>query len=286
MIYYLTIGCVLRDETERNILEWIIYHRHLGVEHFYLCDNESSVPVISVIEKFGLGHVCTVQRISGDCPGFWPDKQAGIYDSFVRAYGRKCFWMALIDVDEFIFPIAGQTIPEVLRIFENAGGLAVRWTTFGSNGHLVHPEGKLQIEAYTKRVPDQIRGNQHYGNNWWVKSIVRPTLVEKCGPHVSRCRGGHLVDEQFCPVTSPEHGAYQKDVIRLMTINHYYLRSLADYDAKIERNKAGLSAYMEEKTRLWHAVEDVATDEDRRILCHLLPLKREFTRHIDLACSG
>jgi hypothetical protein len=276
MNYYLTIGCVLRDETERNILEWIIYHRHLGVEHFYLCDNESRVPVISVIEKFGLGHACTVHRISGECRGYWPDKQAGIYDFFVRTYGQGCFWMALIDVDEFIFPIRGQTIPDVLRIFENAGGLAVRWTTFGSNGHLVHPEGKLQIEAYTKRVPDEVLGDKAEGNSVWVKTIIRPPFVRQCGPHQPRLYRSDkaTVDERFGRVESDMHGLAQSRV-RLITINHYFLRSRADYDAKVQRNRFGMADYLTNKEEFWRGVEDRATEEDRRILCHLRPVKRQ-----------
>ena len=38
---YLSIGAVFKDERD-YLQEWIDFHRRVGVEHFFLYDNESS----------------------------------------------------------------------------------------------------------------------------------------------------------------------------------------------------------------------------------------------------
>ena len=51
--YFLSMVTVIRDEND-YIEEWIRYHiEELGFEHFYLYDNESSIPAKRYLEDTG-----------------------------------------------------------------------------------------------------------------------------------------------------------------------------------------------------------------------------------------
>ena len=41
---YLALCCIVKDEN-MFLKEWLAYHALLGVEHFYIYDNMSAVPV-------------------------------------------------------------------------------------------------------------------------------------------------------------------------------------------------------------------------------------------------
>ena len=45
-------------------------------------------------------------------------------------------WLAFVDADEFIMPIAQKCIPHLLQDYERFPGLLVSWVFFGSNGHI------------------------------------------------------------------------------------------------------------------------------------------------------
>ncbi|KAA6439138.1 hypothetical protein FEM33_12710 [Dyadobacter flavalbus] len=51
--HYLTICCIVKDENE-SLEEWINYHRKIGVQQFYIYDNESKKSVKQTLQKAGL----------------------------------------------------------------------------------------------------------------------------------------------------------------------------------------------------------------------------------------
>ena len=55
MKYKLSLLCIIKNED--YLEEFIIYHRMLGVEHFYIYDNESSFPVSERLNHYY--YLCT-----------------------------------------------------------------------------------------------------------------------------------------------------------------------------------------------------------------------------------
>lgn len=45
-------------------------------------------------------------------------------------------WLAFIDIDEFVLPLARRDVRDLLEACEAWAGLAARWMVFGSGGHL------------------------------------------------------------------------------------------------------------------------------------------------------
>ena|SRR6185312_4769665 len=221
-LYYVALCCIVRDEN--YLPEWIDYHASIGVSHFYIYDNESTVPVSDTLKKQIETGLVTVKPIKGKA------MQMIAYGNCLKEYGRFCKWIAFIDADEFIVPktFTGN-LPEFLIPYEYFGGLGINWLVFGSNGHIEKPE-MPQIESYTLRLPKSDPSNAH------VKAIVQPryTKAIPSGPHnFHYVFGKYSVNENF----KRFKGAFSPHSSNRIQLNHYWLRSEADFREKLIRGR-------------------------------------------------
>ena len=130
---YLSITAVLQNEAP-YIKEWIEYHRLVGVERFYIYDNESTDNVKEILKPYiDLGIVCYHY-----VPGI--AMQNKVYRDALYKYKNQTRWMAIIDLDEFIVPVEKQSIPEFLKDYEKYPGVVINWQVFDSNGFLESPK--------------------------------------------------------------------------------------------------------------------------------------------------
>lgn len=150
----LTITTLTKNSAS-YITEWIEYHLLVGVDHFYILDNESTDNLFHTLKPYIVKGIVTYVP--------WKDyfyrdvkfqnnlktQQKGLAYA-IGLYGCQSHWTALIDDDEFIVPKNGRSIKGVLKDYSDYGGLALGWAWFGSNGHISRPEG-LVIESYTRR---------------------------------------------------------------------------------------------------------------------------------------
>lgn len=217
---YFSICAIVRDEP--YLSEWVKYHRIVGAEHFYLYDNGSAVP----IDHFLTGNDITVHQFPGKI------RQLEAYRHCLQYHGEESQWIAMIDADEFLHPLVADSVPALLKDYEEFGGLHVSWRIFGSSGHVDKPDGLL-IESYTRRAVDEHPENRH------VKSIVQPrfVLAPSGQPHSFRYRAGSFAaDENRNTVNGP----FMRHTAARICINHYVLRSRADFHEKIVRWRAGI----------------------------------------------
>lgn len=206
--HYLSICAICKNEG-RYIEEWIKYHRKIGVEHFYLYENESTDHTINVLEALAArdGDI-TISRIAGTA------KQGGAYNDCVGRRKTASRWIAFIDVDEFVVPQQTDNLTEFLKQYEKYAALCIHWRLFGSNGHKGYTPIPV-VERFTYRQQDV---NDH------VKSIVNPL---KTGIYHTPHRFYHtgvVVDEQHqqLGVTDP----YPKNgTCNLIQLNHYAVKS-------------------------------------------------------------
>ena len=112
----------------------------------------------------------------------------------------------------------------------NAGGLAVNWCIFGSNGHINKPKGGV-LENYTMRSKDDFPTNLH------IKTVCDPAKVFYYGHcHFPTYRKGYFnLDETGAIVRGPFTKEVRYTKIR---INHYFSKSREEYIAKKNRGIA------------------------------------------------
>jgi hypothetical protein len=214
------VCAIFRDEA-RYLAEWVSFHRIQGVERFYLYDNRSTDDWRSELEPEIAAGIVEVSN--------WPfvPGQKSAYEDCLRRHRTDTRWIALLDIDEFLFSPTGRPLPEILRSFDMHPGVTVNWRTYGTSGFMHPPEG-LVTENYLWRGPDDMHLNRH------VKSIVYPRrALGSLSAHYFRLQG-NPVGEDGRPVLALEghgHGSRERTA-ELLRINHYYTRSEEEFRRK------------------------------------------------------
>ncbi len=217
---YLSICSIFKDEAP-YLKEWIEYHILAGVERFYLYDNDSTDNPLEILQPYIDKGIVIYHKISGGC------KQYIVYRDAVYKYKKQTYWMAIIDLDEFIVPVEKDDIKEFLKDYEKYPGIVINQEVFDSNGHKTKPDTGV-IEAYT-RISKEIGS----WLNSQIKSIVRPSMVDGfCSAHWAHYKNHKLaVYANFVKVPENTYGALFnyapcKSKIKL---NHYFSKSEEEY---------------------------------------------------------
>jgi hypothetical protein len=211
----LAVCAIFRDEA-RYLAEWVAFHRIQGVERFYLYDNLSSDEWRSELAPEIASGVVEATE--------WPREpgQLSAYDDCLERHRDEARWIAMIDIDEFLFSPTGAPLPEILRRFDTHPAVAVNRRFFGTNGHR-HPADGLVTENYPMRARDDD------WTNLLVKSIVYPRMtVGAHSAHTFRLRGA-AVGEDDLPVPQATREPATADLLR---INHYYAKSEEEFQRK------------------------------------------------------
>ena len=212
---YLAIAAIVKREG-RYLDEWITYHKYLGVEHFYIYDNNDvDDGTIEVCSKFP-----EVERI------VWPGyvQQPAVHTSCIQTFRNASRWIAFIDVDEFFVPVATKKLPELLSNYEKYAALCVHWRLFGSNKQTVYSAFPV-TERFTRCAPEIDRH---------IKSIVDPsrtlnwvTAHRFTHTYIAVDEAGRMVPEME---SRPEPATAD-----LVQLNHYVTKS---YEECYQRRSA------------------------------------------------
>lgn len=249
--YNLSIVCILKNEST-YIREWIIYHHSIGVEHFYLYDNDSDDNLIKVLSEFQ--DIITYIPIHGQL------RQLDAYNNALSKYRNDTRYMAMIDADEFLYcPDMNQSIDKLLsNIFskKNIGGLVVNWVVFGSSKYDKRPKG---------RVTDNFiwRSKIDFEKNHLVKTICDPRRVFSftVSHAANYLRSYHAVDENGKKV---EWVLNSQVTVKKIRINHYYSKSKEEFMKKRARGSGESLALRHLSEFNEHDKNDVFDDSLRK----------------------
>ena len=158
--YYLSLCCIIKDE--RYLEEFIAYYRVLGVEHFYIYDNESAHPISQRLNNY-VKDFCTILPISGRI------QQLNAYHDCIKNLGHETKWLIIVDGDEYILPKKDNhfSIRDFLNEYEDAHAIGINWVLFGTSFYDYKQDGFL-IDKYRHCDNNQ---NPH------IKTICQPRFV-------------------------------------------------------------------------------------------------------------
>jgi hypothetical protein len=218
---YLSICAVYRDEGP-YLAEWIEVHCLMGVERFFLYDNQSEDDHRQVLEPY-IDDGTVVLHDGGPEP-VRAGGQASRYERCLAEHGDESRWIAFLDLDEFLFSPTGNTLPAVLSDYEAWPAVGVERAWFGSSGHKTKPPG-LVIENYTMRRSEREPRTS-------IKSIVDPSRTVSCvNPHEFIYSDGLAVDESRQPI----RGVFTTtDTFERLRVNHYYTKSEEECAERLE----------------------------------------------------
>jgi hypothetical protein len=238
--------------------EWIEYHRLLGIEKFYIYDNESTDDIMSVLEPYINQNIVVCKKWFGN------GRQRKIYSDGIKECKNKTKWLAIIDIDEFIVPLKHKNIKDFLKDYKDFSQISIHWKSFGSSGHKKKPAG-LVIENFNYA---------HKEINGAVKSIVNPRAVlGDPGIHASQVIG-MSVDENKCPyydddfINGTFSGKYKYSA-DIISVNHYFTKSEEEFIEKRSRGRmdAGTGGdYTLEEFEKYNSFETVYDDSIKRFI--------------------
>jgi hypothetical protein len=190
-------------KNESHILsEWIQHYINRGVDHIYLVNDNSTDDYDSIIKQYS-DKVTVFQNdiITRDV-----GRQTRIYDKYFRTLLTKTKWMAILDLDEFLYSPTGETFVKILSKYDNIEQLKVDWLYFGSNGHKFQPISV--VSGFTQRAKFSTKSECYA-----YKCIFKTSSLISFGIHMNDVKGETL------------HLAYNDNLAPPLVINHYQLQS-------------------------------------------------------------
>lgn len=231
----LVIAAPVKSEAP-YLMEWIAYHRALGIHQFLLGDNGGDDGTSELLRDLDRRRI--VKRLD------WVGRryfQLAFYQqalALARPLGEALF---LIDVDEFLRPeSADVSLTHLVRTWfsdGDVGAVALNWAIYGSSGE-TQMRDALVIERFRRRAPQDCSINRH------IKSLVR---VDHCSgptenPHAMTLSRGRYVNTRGEPVAwDQEHvptGITQNVVWDGLRVDHFVLKSRAEFERKRARGSA------------------------------------------------
>jgi hypothetical protein len=219
--YTLSICSMFKNEADWMI-EWIEYHRVIGVQHFFLYNNESTDQGLELLKPYVAQGIVEVIPWE-NTPDHWDPRGPG---QNLDCYQIKAFndcisktrgttqWLAILDMDEYIVPVHGkESLVQLLNdpAASSTGSFRLGWRIFGTSRTWEIPPGRLLIECLTMRAQDS-----HVWHGW-TKSIHRPEAVEAAYVHEAMLRDGYVT--KTLPGTD-------------FRIHHYWMRDEKDFCKK------------------------------------------------------
>jgi hypothetical protein len=221
MKYFLSLCCIIKNE--RNLEEFIMYYRILGVEHFYIYDNESSMPISKRLSHSYFKKICTIIPFPGKI------QQLNAYNNCLKHHGHETNWLIVVDGDEFICPKNKKhfSLRDFLKEYKGYHAIGINWVMFGSSFHEKKQDGF---------IIDNFRHCENHQNKH-IKTICKPKhTINFPNPHYAIIKDPtKYVDCHKKQISGPFN---ERKTIDCIQINHYWGKSKEEHYEKRARGRA------------------------------------------------
>jgi hypothetical protein len=197
-------------KNEAHILvEWLNHYRAQGVDHVVLIDNGSTDDYMYELRPFLEARYVSL---------FIDDSkhvQADLYNKYSQSFWTRFAWVVVVDLDEFMFATEGPLAWWLgTKVSPEVAVVDVRWTMFGSSGHVQQPESVLRGFRY--------RALDSNSKSCWQfsKYAVRTRALRRLGIHEPKPTQA-LTPHQVLRVACVHPGNPQPPV----RIHHYAVQS-------------------------------------------------------------
>lgn len=225
--------CAIYKNESCYLKEWIEYHILIGVDHFYLYNNNSSDDYLNVLQEYIDKNIVTLID--------WekPQSQMEAYQNCVNSYSNETNWFCFIDIDEFIVPNKDNNINDFLKEFCNKPILIVYWKCFGASGIYKRNSNRLVTEDFVLSWGKYTNIGKVFYNTAFSYDIE---IFKGSNMHYMWARKGKMklppvnVFNKVC-IYNNDH-ANSKDFP--IQINHYVTKSLEEYINKKMKRGGGV----------------------------------------------
>ena len=164
-LYDVVVAAFIKDEGT-YLAEWLDYHERAGIDHFFLYDNDSTDDTAEILQPYiARGYVTYIP-----CHG--AGQQVLAYTQAIRDWRYLCRYIAFIDAGEFIFPVKGGSIADIVHNLmddnSRCAELTINLRFYGTSGCQEPSDGQKVLRKFLHRAKDGFHGNMN------IKSIVNP----------------------------------------------------------------------------------------------------------------
>tara|TARA_R110002049_G_scaffold23545_3_gene83335 strand:- start:51100 stop:53457 length:2358 start_codon:yes stop_codon:yes gene_type:complete len=237
------VGCMKNEAP--YIVEWIAYHRAIGVDNFLIYTNDctdGTDEVLGRLQEMGIVQHRNNDNWKGNSP-----QQYALNQSLNEPVIKNADWIIHIDVDEFMNIRTGNgSLDDFFAAVPDATNVAMTWRLFGHNG-VTDLSDDFVIDQFDHCAP-KFCPKPH--TVWGFKTMFRNIgAYEKIS-----CHRPNKLDENFADKIKWVNGSGQ-DMTRdaahngwrsskknigydLLQLNHYALRSAESFLIKRQRGRA------------------------------------------------
>ncbi|MDK3071907.1 glycosyltransferase family 2 protein [Sedimentitalea sp. JM2-8] len=227
------------------ILEWVAYHRSIGVDTFVIytndCDDGTS-EILERLQAMGVLHHRSNDIWKGKSP-----QQHALNRALKEPVVSSADWIVHIDVDEFINVRAGNgTLDDFLALVPDASNIAMTWRLFGHNGirrlgdEFVIDQFDTCAPKYCPK-PHTVWGFKTMFRNigaYEKMSCHRPNKLDPAKKDNVRWVNGSGEDMTSEVVDRGWRNSRTSVGYDLLQLNHYALRSADSFLVKRQRGRA------------------------------------------------
>ncbi|WP_321828901.1 glycosyltransferase family 2 protein [Thalassovita sp.] len=237
------VGCMKNEAP--YIVEWVAYHRAMGVDNFLIYTNDCSDGTSEMLDR--LQEMGVLQHRNNDNWKGNSPQQYALNQAQKEPVLKNAEWIAHIDVDEFINVRCGNgTLQDFFDRVPDATNVAMTWRLFGHNG-VTELADDLVVGQFDTCAP-KFCPKPH--TVWGFK-----TMFKNIGAYEKiSCHRPNKLDEDFKSRVKWVNGS-GIDMTReaaekgwrsskksigydLIQLNHYALRSAESYLVKRQRGRA------------------------------------------------
>ncbi len=237
------VGC-MKDEAP-YILEWIAYHRAIGVDDFIIYTNacsDGTPEILERLQELGIAQHRNNDNWKGNSP-----QQHALNQSLKEPVIENAEWVIHIDVDEFINVRVGNgTLDDFFARVPDATNVAMTWRLFGHNG--VRALSDRPVIAQFDHAAPKYCPKPHtvWGFKTMVKNIGAYGKLSCHRPNKLRPEAADKVlwvngsGRPMGPEVAEKGWRSSLKTIGydLIQLNHYALRSAESYLIKRQRGRA------------------------------------------------
>lgn len=246
-MYYFTIGAIFKNEAA-ILSEWLNHYIYHGVEKFYLINDNSSDNFMEILQPYIDNDLVVLYNAKEP---LYQYRQAFLYDEYLLPViqRREVQWMAILDLDEFLYSPHEKEIPKILKKYEHIGQIQLFMIDYGSNGHLLQP--KNIVKSFTKR------SRMHPFMN--TKNIINSNFYTVLlGLHESHVYGPRINLSILDFAKQPEDPSNNE-----LLVNHYKIQSV-EFWQNVKMTRGDADCYLVRDMELFKKW-DINDIEDARL---------------------
>ena len=227
------VAALFKNEAHA-LREWCQHYIDEKVNHIFLIDNGSTDDYLKEIKPFIATGKVTLLTDST------PYDQDAIYFRQLTMYLPVVKWMAILDLDEFLYARNGTIGSYLHSLGDDVGAIRLGWKQYGSSGLTTQPESI--IHSFIQRAP-------FTNDNINIKSIFRCRAAVHLQMHATTIAHQY---QDVLPYQPPRSRGSEKgeDTLRQhqLHLNHYQLQS-KDWFMRVKSTRGSATNPEENKLR-------------------------------------